>query len=263
MKINKVKTKELFHKNQAGEWLLNIYYGCDSVCPYCYWQVDEEWANQITVYTDVVERLAAEIDNIPKHTKISLGWKGNPYTSIEREYELTRGCLKLLFEHEMDVTVSASRGNDIILRDLDLLTAPGVHVMVIMEMTRLDIVKEFNETGTHVAFEVANTLKQNGVNICATVSPVMPGITDVEKMAAALPGIPVHIAKLDIRPGTMWNEKTLAYVKENYPHLYQQYEEIARTGEDPYFESLKEKYEGGSGQIRTYLPFWDEIPEIG
>ena len=52
-------------------------------------------------------------------------------------------------------------------------------------------------------------------------------------------------------------------MKENYPHLYQQYEEIARTGEDPYFESLKEKYEGGSGQIRTYLPFWDEIPEIG
>lgn len=261
MVINEAKTKDLFHINEAGEWLLNIYYGCDLVCPFCYWQTDKEWANQITVYTDVVDRLRQEIAGIPKHTKISLGWKGNPYTSIEREYELTRNCLEILVENEMDVTVSASRGNDIILRDLDILTSPNANILVIMEMTRLDIVKEFNETGSHLAFEVANILKQKGVRICTTVSPVMPGITDVEKMSAALPDIPVHIAKLDIRPGTMWNEKTIEYIRNNYPELLDQYQQIAKTGIDPYFEMLKEKY-AGSHKICTYLPFWDEIPEI-
>lgn len=261
MVINEKKTGELFHKNGVGELQLNIYYGCDLVCPYCYWQVEEDWVDQITVYTDVAERLKEEIGTLPKHTQIGLGWKGNPYTSIEREYELTRNCLKILLENGMDVTVSASRGNDIILRDLDILTEYKDHVKIIMEMTRLDIVREFNETGTHISFEIANLLHQKGINICTTVSPVMPGITDVEKMAAALPGIPVHIAKLDIRPGTMWNEKTLEYVKNHYAELYPQYEEIARTGRDPYFESLKAKYDG-TGQIRAELPFWDEIPEI-
>jgi DNA repair photolyase len=259
--INEKKTEELIHKNEAGEWMLNIYYGCDLVCPYCYWQTDEKWANQITVYTDVAERLKEEIREIPRHTKIGLGWKGNPYTSIEKEYGLTRKCLQLLLDNDMSVTVSASRGNDIILRDLDLLTRPGADVRVLIEMTRLDIVKEFNESGTHVSFQVANELRRKGINIITTVSPVMPGITDVEKMAAALPGIPVHIAKLDIRPGTMWGIKTLEYVKENYPGLFPMYEEISRTGVDPYFEGLKEKYKDGLGQIRPYLPFWDEIPE--
>jgi DNA repair photolyase len=261
MKIQEEKIQELFHRNEAGETMLNIYYGCDLVCPYCYWQTDELWASQIVVYTDVAERLEAEISNLPAHTKVGLGWKGNPYTSIERTYGLTRKCLRILLDAGMEVTLSASRGNDIILRDLDILLAHRDSVRVLIEMTRLDIVKEFNETGTHTSFAVANELKRNGINVITTVSPVMPGITDVEKMAAALPMIPVHIAKLDIRPNTLWGKKTLEYVQNEYPGLYEEYLEIAHTGMDPYFESLKKKYQDGSGQIKPFLPFWDEIPK--
>lgn len=261
MKIKEEKIKELFHRNEAGETMLNIYYGCDLICPYCYWQTDEQWASQIVVYTDVVERLASEIGSLPKHTKIGLGWKGNPYTSIEKQYGLTRKCLQILLDAGMEVTLSASRGNDIILRDLDILLSHSDSVKVLIEMTRLDIVREFNETGTHTSFMVANELKKNGINIITTVSPVMPGITDVEKMAAALPGISVHIAKLDIRPNTLWGKKTLEFVQSEYPSLYEKYLEIARTGVDPYFESLKEKYKDGNGRIKPFLPFWDEIPE--
>ena len=105
MWIYETKTKELFHTNPAGETFINIYYGCDLVCPFCYWQVDQDWAEKITVYTDVVERLAEVIDTIPKHTKLGLGYKGNAYTSIEREFELTRGqfITDLNGEKEIDI----------------------------------------------------------------------------------------------------------------------------------------------------------------
>lgn len=261
MIINEKKTVELFHRNEAGETMVNIYYGCDLVCPYCYWQVDDSWAGQITVYTDVAERLESEIHTLPQGTKVSLGWKGNPYSSIEKEYGLTRKCLEILIDNGMDITVSASRGNDIILRDMDLLTRKDAKIKVLIEMTRLDIVKTFNETGTHVSFEVANEIKKNGVEIVTTVSPVLPGITDVEKMAAALPNIPVHIAKLDIRPNTAWGDNTIAFIKDEYPNLLDKYLKIQRTGVDPYYESLAAKYKDGSGQIKPFLPFWDEIPE--
>ena len=198
MRIYETKTKELFHMNPAGETFINIYYGCDLVCPFCYWQVDQDWAEKITVYTDVAERLAEVIETIPQRSRFGLGYKGNAYTSIERDYGLTRRVLELLIDHRMEITLSASRGNDIILRDLDLLTRSDAYVKVIMEMTRLDIVKEFNQKGSHLAFDVANTLKSNGVDICTTISPVMPGITDVERMAAALPDIPVHISSLEV-----------------------------------------------------------------
>ena len=69
MIINEKKTVELFHRNEAGETMVNIYYGCDLVCPYCYWQVDDSWAGQITVYTDVAERLESEIHTLPQGTK--------------------------------------------------------------------------------------------------------------------------------------------------------------------------------------------------
>lgn len=259
MVVNKVKTAELFHINSAGEVCLNLYYGCSEVCPFCYWQADSEWQGQITAYTDAADRLKEEIGGIPEHTEIILGYKGNPYCSLEKDLALTRECLKILLDKKMKVMVSSSCDNDIILRDLDILSEFGDDVRVVMEMTRLDVVKQFNETKTHLSFDVVNTLKHSGINICVTISPVLPGITDVERMAAALFGIPVYITALDIRPGTIWNEKTLEYIERNYTDLLPCYEQIARTGTDPYFESLKNKYDG-SGQIRAGLPFWDEIP---
>lgn len=259
MIIRKAKTERLFHVNDGGERCLNIYYGCEVNCPFCYWQADERWLGQMTAFIDVAERLEEVIGDIPPHARIVLGYKGSSYSPLEKELELTRKCLKILLENEMKVMVSSSC-DDIILRDLDLLKAFGSDAKVIMEMTRLEVVEAFNRNGSHKAFELAGRLKENGINICTTISPVMPGITDVERMAQALQGIPVHISKLDIRPGTIWNRNTLKYIEENHKELLPIYEEIARTGEDPYFESLKSKYEG-TQQIQAYLPFWDEIPE--
>lgn len=260
MGIQMVEHGELFHRNEAGELLLNIYCGCERVCPFCYWQKDAGWSDRVVVYRDVVERLRDRIGTLPEGTKVGVCWRGSPYPEIERELELTRNCLKLLVEHGMEVSMSASSDSGLILRDMDFFTAPGAKVQVIVEMTRPHILQVFNKTGTHPAFETANALKRGGVNICATVSPVMPGLTDVERMAAALPDIPVHIAKLDIRPGTIWGDRTMAYIRENAPELLPLYEEIARTGNDPYFERLQQAH-SGPGQIRTYLPFWDEIPQ--
>lgn len=257
MVINKVKTEKLFRINGAGERRLNVYRGCSAGCPFCYWQSDETWLGQITAYVDVVDRLRDEIKNVPKHSKIKFGY----CALLDRELKLTRDCLKILVDNDMDIMLSIPNDDDIVLRDMDIITAPGANVKVLMELTRFDLAKEFNETGKHMAFDLANTVRRNGVNICTTISPVLPGITDVERMAAALlPDIPVHISMLDIRPGTIWGRKTLEYIAEHYKELLPVYEKIAETGVDPYYESLKEKYDG-TGQIRAYLPFLDRVPE--
>jgi DNA repair photolyase len=252
MIINELKSTDIFRINKAGERHLKIYRGCENVCPFCYWQADPDWLGHLTVYTDVAERLEKEIGSIPEGTEIRLG-----YGALEPQWGLTRKCLKILLDHHMSLIIGGGPG---IEKDLDLLTMPGAEVKVIMEFTRFESMKEFNETGTNAYFVAANTLKNHGIDVCITVSPVLPGVTDVEKIATALPGIPVHISLLDVRPGTMWNEKTLEYVKEHLPELYPQYVRIAETGHDPYYDFLYEKYKDDKGQIKVYLPFADHRP---
>jgi DNA repair photolyase len=252
MIIHEESSGEIFTLNEAGERHLKIYRGCEDACPFCYWQADPSWLNQLTVYTDVAEKLENAIDDISEHSVIRLG-----YGALEPQWGLARKCMEILLDHHMSLIVSAG---DSIVNDLDLLTRSDADVKVIMEFTKFPLIKEFNETGTNKLFLAANIVKSRGLDICITVSPVLPGITDVEKIAAALPGIPVHISLLDVRPGTMWNEKTLAYINEHYPELYPVYQQIAETGKDPYYESLYEKYKDGHGQIRTDLPFFDFRP---
>lgn len=250
MKIIEKMTDNIFKKNAVGDLKVVIYKGCDQKCPFCYWPNFED---EYVVYVDAAERLAEEIKNVPKHTLIKIG-----YGVLDRIYGLTRKCLEILIENEMEIQLS---GGDSVLRDLDILVPYKDHVKIVMEMTRFQSMKEFNAIGKSYSFEVANKIKQAGLNVCVTVSPILPGITDVEKIAAAMPGIPVHISTLDVRPGTIWGDMTLQYVKVYFPDLLPLYEEVARTGIDPYYEELKEKYGDDSGQIKPYLPFYDTKPE--
>ncbi len=256
MIICEEKSKDIFRINKAGERHLNIYKGCVDVCPFCYWQADPSWLGHLYVYTDVVERLEEEISTVPEKSVIRLS-----YGPLEGKWKLVRKCMEILLAHNMALVISSDY--DDILNDLDLIAAPEADVKVIMEFTKFKQVEQFNKTGNSHYFEVANELKKHDVDICVTVSPVLPGITDVERMAEALPGIPVHISLLDVRPDTIWGKKTLEYVEKNYPELFPMYTTISQTGYDPYFDSLYKKYEDGKGQIKTFLPFYDHRPEDG
>lgn len=256
MLICEEKGKDLFRINKAGEWHLNIYKGCLFKCPFCYWQADPDWVDHLYVYTDVAERLAKEIEKIPSGSVI---WVN--YGPLEQEWHLTRKCIEILLKHNMSLMVSSDYKD--VLDDVDLFVQPGADVKIIMEFSKFDLMDEFNKTGTNEYFEIANSLKKNGVDVCVTVSPVLPGITDVETISQNLPSIPVHISLLDVRPGTLWGINTLDYVKTHYPSLYSQYQLISETGRDPYYESLVEKYKDDKGFIKTYLPFYDHRPSDG
>lgn len=251
MNIIEKKTEHIFRENAVGDISVNIYKGCDQKCPFCYWpNIKDEYV----VFTDADEKLADAIKTVPRHTFVKIG-----YGVLDRLYGLTRKCLEILITHEMEIQISAG---DMILRDLDILVPYRNHIKVVMEMSRFQTMKEFNATGKSYAFMVANQVKEAGLHVCATISPILPGLTDVEKIAAAMPGIPIHISPLDIRPGTIWNELTLQYVKVYFPDLLTLYEEVARTGVDPYYEKLKQAYANDSGQIKPYLPFYDTKPDV-
>ena len=248
------KSDEIFRIDKAGERHLNIYKGCPIGCPFCYWQSDPSWNGYLYVYSDVRERLEAEIGSVPPSSLIRLS-----YGPLEKEWRLARSCISLLLEHGMRLVISSDYPE--ILDDIGMLSSHKEQVKVIIELSKFKAMDEFNRSGSNMYFDIANELRRNGIDVSATVSPVLPGITDVEKIARHLPSIPVHISLLDVRPGTLWGENTLSYVRDNYPELYQDYLAISESGRDPYYESLYEKYKDGKGQIRTDLPFYDTRPK--
>lgn len=75
------------------------------------------------------------------------------------------------------------------------------------------------------------------------ITPVLPGITDVDKMIECLKDdIPVYLDKLRIEKDSVQMSRMMDYIKINYPQLLHQYEEIIINNKDTYIEELREKY---------------------
>ncbi|MTI56024.1 SPL family radical SAM protein [Geosporobacter ferrireducens] len=101
---------------------MNIYRGCEHGCIYCdsrsecYGIEDFE---SVQIKTNAVELLEKELRNKRKKALIGTGAMSDPYTPIEKEYEMTRKSLKVIADYGFPLHINTK--SDLILRDIDLL----------------------------------------------------------------------------------------------------------------------------------------------
>lgn len=233
---------------------LNPYNGCPMNCPFCFWLSSPGWEGRILVKKNYPELLERYLEYEWDGGLLYLGSVCDPFMELEKEYRLTEKCLELLKRYEAPLMITTSAASDVILEYAELLKSMKQSPVIAAELSRIPLVEEMNRGGRHRGIERANALAAMGLKTWATLSPVLPGITDLGRVLAALKDtIPVYVDALRCEPGGIQQKRVMEWIRSDYPELTELYERIAMEGEDIYFQSLLDIYKN-SERVKTF-PF--------
>ena len=173
---------------------INAYRGCEHGCIYCFARPTHayhdlspglDFETRLFAKADAPDLLRAELSK-PSYrvSPIAMGTNTDPYQPIERGWKITRQCVEILAEcrHPIFITTKSDR----VLRDLDLLQdmARDRLVAVMISVTTLDpkVARALEPRAAHPLrrVEAIRQLAQAGVPVVASVSPIIPAITDHE-----------------------------------------------------------------------------------
>lgn len=221
--------------------IIDPYDGCTIGCPYCFRLEDENWNKNLIVKLNIAEILCEELTHWNKEEVIYLGSKCDPYMGIERKYQLTRKCLIELSKLSVKCMVTTKAGSKLIYRDIDVIKPMEDKFTLLLGLSNLEQLKRMDPYSMMSNIQTANELHRMGIKVWAFITPILPGITNVDEMINALDkNIPVFLDRIRIgknnRPGL---EK---YIGKNYPHLTSTYNDILNNNIDVYFDRIREKW---------------------
>lgn len=235
--------------NECGlenfDYQIDCYTGCEHYCYYCYVldQAETDWAREILIHDDMVNRLRKELSGIPPQT-IYMGWQTDPYQPCEAECRQTRQALELLLEKGFSASILTK--SDLVLRDMDVLREmndPAVSVSVAFNDD--DVRKRFESKtmDTGLRIDALRKLRSEGVRTSALICPVIPYITDVEPLIDMLAP---HTDKIWIYGLSIQNESARGWrnvkniLKRRFPDLEERVEAVLFSKNHPYWQQLRQ-----------------------
>ncbi len=193
-----------------GVDVLNIYERCSHGCSYCY--VEWPWSpRSIVVRINLVEKVRREIIKryLGKRVIVNLGSATDPYQPIEEKYLMTRRIIALLAKFNASIYICTK--SKLILRDLNIIANyPHCWIGISISSLNDDFGKVFEPHATRPIerLRVIERLVDEGVQVVARISPIIPGVNDsidsLSKLIAELESIGVkyvvaELLKLDRR----------------------------------------------------------------
>jgi len=173
---------------------INPYKGCEHGCVYCFARPTHSYLGMspgLDFETKIFSkpeaaRLLREELRRPGYRcdVIALGANTDPYQPVERDLNITRAVLEVLWEHRHPVGIVTK--SSLVLRDLDLL-APMARqnlAAVFLSITTLDRglarTMEPRAAAPHRRLETIKALSDAGVPAGVLASPMIPGLNDKE-----------------------------------------------------------------------------------
>jgi DNA repair photolyase len=187
--VTRIEVKSvLTAQNRAGslpfDFAINPYRGCLFGCSYCYASKfvyedaakQADWGHWVEVKANAVDALQRESAKLYDKS-VFMASATDPYQPIERKLELTRGLLEaLLFAFPRKVHIQTR--SPMVVRDIDLLRRFGSTLQVGISIpTDSDVVRRAFEPRAPAIFRrlnAARRLREAGIRVLASVSPVMP-----------------------------------------------------------------------------------------
>ncbi|MFT3698323.1 MAG: hypothetical protein QM831_34590 [Kofleriaceae bacterium] len=169
-------------------WTANVYRGCEFACAACYARgsheyldlnPDDDFDQVIVVKRDAAALLREAFDKPSwRGDTITFSAVSDPYQPIEQELGITRACLDVCAAYRNPVRIVTK--SPLVLRDIDLLKAPGAHVDV--TVTYLDAAAglEPRAPSPDERLRAIEGLAAAGISVGVMVAPVIAGLTDRE-----------------------------------------------------------------------------------
>lgn len=185
-RIIKTDAKEIFTKTNlpGADYVINQYVGCSHNCSYCYARFMARWKG----YGGWGTWLEAKM-NAPELVKgrqvkgqVFMSSVSDAYQSTEKDLELTRRILDNL---NKSTQLSILTKSNLVLRDMDLLKE-FENVEVGFTINSFEGKKkelfEHNSPTNNERIETMKILKENGIKTFAFISPIIPGLIDIEEI---------------------------------------------------------------------------------
>ncbi|MEK3726012.1 SPL family radical SAM protein [Paenibacillus sp. FSL H8-0034] len=242
--LNRVKALSM-----PFDWSINPYRGCQHGCSFCYARsthsflgiaADDSFQNHIFMKSDAPSVLRAQIKKRLRGGKrvvnwepIAIGTATDPYQQIESKAMLTRGCLEVLAEFQIPVSITTR--SPLILRDLDLLRKlPIISINISISTLNNTVWRQFEPSTPSPAkrLDTVERLTAEGIPTGVFIAPILPYITDSEAdlqkliAAAAQAGaqfiMPSYL-RLSTAAVKVWFFQTL---RQHYPQLTERYAQL-------------------------------------
>src|SRR5215471_11752549 len=235
------------------EWTINPYRGCEFGCKYCYARYTHEYMEidggefeqKIFVKQDAAALLARDVSQkysyeskasgYAQSEHIAIGTATDPYQPAEKEYGVTRSCLEELARRD-GLSVSVITKSNQIVRDLDILkviaakSALSLNITVTTLKPRLARLLEPRAPRPDLRLAAVKELRDAGLHVGVSASPLLPGITDGEGELEA-------VAEAARTAGVEWfwsgvlflmpasARQFLPFIEQKFPKLAKQYRE--------------------------------------
>jgi len=192
MIIKEICAKSILSKSRVFDYTVNPYVGCEHGCTYCYARFmkrftghKEAWGKFVDVKVNAISLLKNEIKN-KKVGRVWISGVCDPYQPLEKEYELTKGCLEVLLRYGWPVTIQTK--SPLVLRDMESLTEfDEIEVGLTITTADENIRKIFEPKSPPVKqrIETLEKLHSEGVKTFAMIAPLLP---KAEGLVAQLSG---------------------------------------------------------------------------
>ncbi|MEM0331529.1 MAG: radical SAM protein [Archaeoglobaceae archaeon] len=156
------------------KYSFNPYTGCVHNCAYCYVTYIPDFFN-IREKKNLLKLLEKDLACLNPRSIISMSNSSDPYPPVEREKQLTRSCIELMKEYEVNLMVVTK--SDIVARDLDILTE--MNTVICITITGCDKL-ETNAPSTEKRIEAFLRAKDASIPTVLRFDPVIPEINEKE-----------------------------------------------------------------------------------
>ncbi|HIS51234.1 MAG TPA: radical SAM mobile pair protein B [Candidatus Onthomonas avicola] len=243
--IKEIEVKSVLTKSNlpVSDYSVNPYVGCTHACKYCYASFMKRFSNHTEPWGEFLDvKYWPEIRNPGRYAgkELFLSSVTDPYHPQENSYGRTRELLRQL--QGSRVRLSIQTKSDLVLRDADLIsTFPdarvGFSINTLDESFRADMDQA---PSIRRRLSAMRQLHAAGIRTTCFISPIFPGITDVEAIIDRVKGQCnlIWLENLNLRGN--YKAVILNYIREKRPELTPLYEEIYLRGSRLYWEALDE-----------------------
>jgi DNA repair photolyase len=272
------------------DWSINPYRGCQHGCSFCYarsthsflgMEADDTFQQHIFLKSDAPAVLREQLTKRLRGNKrawdwgpVAIGTATDPYQQIESKAMLTRGCLEVLAEFQVPVTITTR--SPLILRDLDLLKRlPVVSINVSIGTLNNKLWRQFEPSSPSPAQRLTTVerLIEQGIPAGVFAAPLLPYLTDSEAdlqelvAAAAKAGaqffMPSYL-RLSTSAVKVWFFHSLQQhypqLTEKYAQLYHNSGSLPRAFRDPVMRKLDALLLQHKMNIHTFVPAEPNAP---
>lgn len=182
------------NKKRLGDWVINVYIGCEQGCVFCYCpnmpgvkffndhRKQEEWGTYLILKEDWLEKLRKDVLRYPRigstagQGYVLCSFLTDCYTPSEAKYQLTRESLKILLDAGCKVRIQTRSA--LVERDFDILSQHRDRVLLGTSLPhlndRLARVMEPGASAPSRRLKMLYNARQAGLKIYVAIAPYMP-----------------------------------------------------------------------------------------